>query len=173
MFNWLGIAKPLARHPWTVQMTKSALLLTTAVTLTMVLSGSVGAKNVPGFMSRGARNAPFLKARSPLTANAEARASLVLRYERGFTSAWYSKGVSALSNPKTGVYCITPIRPIKSTSNPQVTLEWSYSYGSSFVDFWENGSFDYPSGNGQLEIKTYDTKGNLTEDSAFVVIINN
>jgi hypothetical protein len=155
-------------------MTRSALLVSSAVALTMAIAGSAAdAKNMPQFMAKGKINAQ-LPLRAPLHSPGifSTRAKVALRYERGFTSFSASKNVSGFSNPASGVYCITPSAALNyATIEPQVTLEWSLSSGFSFVDFWENGAFDCPNPSTQIEVRTYDTSGNPTELSAFVLQI--
>jgi hypothetical protein len=138
----------------------------------MAISGTAaGAKNVPGFMSRGPINANLSHA-APVTPNTfSTKAKVVARYERGFATYSYYKHVSAISNPSSGVYCIYPsIALVYSSISPQVTPEWSFSSGFSFVDFWENGAFDC--GSNSIEVRTYDTSGNLTELAAFNLSLN-
>jgi hypothetical protein len=154
-------------------MTKSALLLSTGVALVMAFGGSAaGAKNVAGFMSRGPTNA-HLPAVPPVTPRTFSnKAKVVARYERGFTTYSYYKNVSAISNPSSGVYCIYPSVPLVYGSiSVQITPEWALSLGFSFVDFWETGNFG-DCGSNSIEVRTYDTSGNLTEESAFNLSLN-
>ena len=152
-------------------MTRSALLVSSAVALTMACVGTAAdAKNMPQFMDRGKINAT-LPLHAPIMTPVRAKAHLIELYERGFTTYSFSKGVSSLSNPATGVYCITPSVSLSPTKPAQVTLEWSFSSGFSFVDFWENGSFDCPGTTSQVEVRTYDASGNPTENSAFLLQI--
>jgi hypothetical protein len=129
-------------------MMKSTLLLSTALGLAMVVAGpAANAKNVPGFMSRGASNAHFQPNHSLVPGKTAFKAKLIAQYERGFATFSYYKGVSAISNPSTGVYCITPeVSGNLATARPTVTLEWDWSSGFAFIDFWTNGSDHVKSG---------------------------
>jgi len=71
------------------------------------------------------------------------------------TGTFASKGVAAISNPETGVFCITPTKIINyNVVIPVVTVEWGQSLGNSLLAFYELGAFDCSKGD--IEVRTYD-----------------
>ena len=71
------------------------------------------------------------------------------------TGAFATKGVASISNPQTGVFCITPTKKINYNSTiPVVTVEWGQSLGNSLLAFYELGAFDCTKGD--IEVRTYD-----------------
>lgn len=70
-----------------------------------------------------------------------------------------SKGVAGVTNPSTGIYCITPspLLVVDLTKvYPQVSVEWNLSSGFSLLAYWKDtpGFSDCPTGD--LEVTTYD-----------------
>ena len=68
-----------------------------------------------------------------------------------------SKGVLGVTNPATGIYCITPSVAVDLTGvYPQVSVEWNLSSGFSLQAYWKNtpSVSDCPAGD--LEVTTYD-----------------
>jgi hypothetical protein len=86
-----------------------------------------------------------------------------------------SRNVDAVTNPSTGIYCITPSAAagIDTQTDPvHVTVEWGNSSGSLLAAFWYRAAEEcgYPAG-GNLEVRTYDFSGALSDDVAFIVSV--
>jgi hypothetical protein len=68
-----------------------------------------------------------------------------------------TKNFSAVTNPSTGIYCLTPSGGVtEAGAAPAVTVEWGSSSGSNLSAYWEDqtgGPFDCPAG--QFEVRTY------------------
>jgi hypothetical protein len=147
-------------------MTKTALLVTTALGLTVALSGSAFAGHaVPA--QPGKSNAHLtLGQHGVAVPGKRAKYKLAYFYSRGFETS-SSRGVAAFSNPSTGVYCITPSVSL-GVVFPNVTVEWGASYGSTLSAFYENGGFDC---GGNVEVRTYDDSGAVNPNVAFDITI--
>lgn len=70
-----------------------------------------------------------------------------------------SKGVAGVTNPSTGIYCITPspLLTVDLTNvYPQVSVDWNLSAGFSLLAYWKDtpAYSDCPAGD--LEVTTYD-----------------
>lgn len=72
-----------------------------------------------------------------------------------------SKGVKSVSNPSTGVICITPSVSLNiSKIYPLVSIEWGESSGNALMAFWRDTSIDnFDCGAGLLEVQTFDFNG--------------
>jgi hypothetical protein len=88
---------------------------------------------------------------SPLVA---AKGSVLLTYSPIYGSPSISIGVGAVSNPSTGVFCVTPKVKISLKAEPVVTVEWGSSLGNSLLAFWEQGAEDCNAGD--IEVRTFD-----------------
>jgi hypothetical protein len=82
------------------------------------------------------------------------KGSLLLTYSPIFGTIIFSKNVSTVSIPKTGVFCVVPIKAIPSGSLPSVTAEWGFSSGNSLLAYLEQDASDC--GAGQVEVLTFD-----------------
>ena len=83
-----------------------------------------------------------------------------------------SKNVALVTNPSTGVYCITPNAGVLNVATivPSVTVEWGTSSGSDLLAFWRNGVFSCPFGT--IEVRTYDLASNLSPRVSFTIVVN-
>jgi hypothetical protein len=95
-----------------------------------------------------------------------------------------SKGFGAISNPKTGIYCLTlgPGTQFTGTA-PLVSVEWGNSLGVVLFAQWDQANVDCGGGSltNVIEVRTYkgDTAGVgsgyqtpvLSNDVAFVVYV--
>lgn len=143
-------------------MTKSALLISTAVGLTVALSGSAFAGHaVPAQPNH--TNAHIVPGQVHIDKAAKAKYRVAYYYSRGFETS-QSTGVASFSNPSTGVYCITPTKSV-TNAYPNVSVEWGASSGSTLSVFYENGAFDCAGGG--FEVRTYDDSGNVSANVAF------
>ncbi len=94
-------------------------------------------------------------------------------YDRTGLVQAYTRGFDSISNPNTGVYCLTPspdsgIDP--STDISMLTIEWGNSGGSDLLAFSYNGQCN----SGQFGVRTYDfASGNqvLSNDVAFYIAV--
>lgn len=84
-----------------------------------------------------------------------------------------SKNVMAVSNPSTGVYCISPSVALDLTKTfPSVSVEWGWSSGNSLAAFVRDTGDGYTSClEGDLEVQTYDLTGNPSAAVAFLLQI--
>jgi hypothetical protein len=147
-------------------MTKTSLLVTTALGLTVALSGSAFAGHAVPAQPNKSNAHLTLGQHGVAIPGKRAKYKLAYYYSRGFeTSA--SRGVAAFSNPSTGVYCITPSVSL-GVNFPNVTVEWGASSGSTLSAFYENGGFDC---GGNIEVLTYDNSGNRSPNVAFDITI--
>jgi hypothetical protein len=65
-----------------------------------------------------------------------------------------TKNFSAVTQPSTGVYCLTPSSGVtEAGSAPAVSIEWGNSSGSNLSAYWDS----QPNGcaAGQFEVRTY------------------
>ncbi len=94
-------------------------------------------------------------------------------YDRTELVAAYTRGFESISNPNTGVYCVTPspgsgIDP--SADIALLTIEWGNSGGSDLLAFSYNGQCSA----GQFGVRTYDFASGsqvLTNDVAFYIAV--
>jgi hypothetical protein len=85
------------------------------------------------------------------------KAKLAISWTPTFGGVIRSKGVKSVSNPKTGVFCITPSVSLDLTKiYPLVSIEWGYSSGSSLLAYWRDTSLSTDCGATDLEVQTYD-----------------
>jgi hypothetical protein len=83
-------------------------------------------------------------------------AKLALDYSP-FIGVIRAKGVVFVSNPFTGVYCITPgVSLNRSKIYPLVSIEWGESSGNALLAFWRDTRLGTDCGSGQLEVQTFD-----------------
>ncbi|MDR3555661.1 MAG: hypothetical protein P4L55_12965 [Syntrophobacteraceae bacterium] len=81
-----------------------------------------------------------------------------------------SLGVSQVTNPSTGVYCIKPSGPFDVTKVvASVTPEDQYSSGHSLLAYFAATNFTCPAKT--LEVHTYDLAGSLNNYVAFTIIV--
>jgi hypothetical protein len=148
-------------------MTKTLLLVTTALGLTVALSGPAFAGHaVPAQPGKSNAHLTLGQHGVAVPGHRRAKYKLAYYYSRGFETS-SSVGVAAFSNPSTGVYCITPSGSL-GTNFPNVTVEWGASYGSTLSAFYEFGGFDC---GGNVEVLTYDDSGNRNPNVAFDITI--
>jgi len=72
----------------------------------------------------------------------------------------FSKGVTKVTNPSIGIYCIK--RSFKgSTQNYMgiAAVEWGASNGSDLLAFWQKGATDCPNQKQWFEVRTYSRDG--------------
>jgi hypothetical protein len=82
------------------------------------------------------------------------------------------KNVAAVTNPDTGVYCITPTTAQNLNKiYPNVTVEWGWSSGNSLAAFVRDTAEFTSCGAGQLEVRTYDFAGNPSASVAFYLML--
>ncbi len=88
-----------------------------------------------------------------------------------------SKNVASVTAPSTGITCIRPTAGAGinvARIVPEVTVEWGWSFGNSLMAFYfsnEPGFFsDCPAGN--IEVRTYDLLGNLSDGVAFSISVD-
>ncbi len=98
-------------------------------------------------------NAPHAVQQKDL-AGSNSKSQLLLDYSPTYGGIVFSKNVSAVNSPATGVFCVVPTVPLKSGSLPVVTVEWGLSSGNSLEAYLVNSVFDCPGG--QIDIRTYD-----------------
>jgi hypothetical protein len=82
------------------------------------------------------------------------KGSLLLTYSPFFDTIIFSKNVSTVTSPSTGVFCVVPIKAIPSGSLPSVTVEWGFSAGNALLAYLEQQASDC--GAGQVEVRTFD-----------------
>lgn len=83
-----------------------------------------------------------------------------------------SKNVALVTNPSTGVYCITPFAGVLNVAAivPSVTVEWGTSLGNDLLAFWRDGVFSCPFGS--IEVRTYNLTGSLNPRVSFTIVVN-
>jgi len=139
----------------------SALTLGALLTIAQVAGAQVATNN-------GSVLAPTAKALGGATCG---KARLCAFIGQGGT-VFRSKNVALVTNPSTGVYCITPNAGVLNVAAivPSVTVEWGTSLGSDLLAFWRNGVFSCPFG--AIEVRTYNLAGNLNPRVAFSIVVN-
>ena len=139
----------------------SALTLGTVLTIAQVAGAQVTKNN-------GSGPAASLKALGGATCG---KARLCAFIGQGGT-VFRSKNVALVTNPSTGVYCITPNAAVLNVAAivPSVTVEWGTSSGSDLLAFWRNGVFSCPFGT--IEVRTYDLASNLSPRVSFSIVVN-
>jgi hypothetical protein len=89
-----------------------------------------------------------------------------------------SVGVKSVTNPDTGVFCITPSVALNlSEIYPLVSIEWGESAGNALMAFWRDTSIDdNDCGEGLLEVQTFDFNAGgypvVSESVAFDLVIH-
>lgn len=74
-----------------------------------------------------------------------------------FSGTVRSKGVKSVSNPFTGVICVTPSVSLNiSKIYPLVSIEWGNSSGNALLAFWRDTSQSSDCSAGELEVQTFD-----------------
>ncbi len=87
----------------------------------------------------------------------------------------WSKGVAALTNPSTGVYCIKPKRRTKIDVTrivPALTAEWDGSTGNALMAYWIKSGAGCAAG--RIAVATVNgTDGTfgISNDVAFAIIV--
>jgi hypothetical protein len=115
--------------------------------------------------------------KGPLTppAGFGTKAKLALLFSP-FNGLRRSIGVASVTNPTTGVYCITPSVPLNLLGiYPKVTVEWGESAGNAVMAFWRDTSNGAECDTSQLEVITFDfnstTKPVLSNQVSFAFAI--
>ena len=92
-----------------------------------------------------------------------------------------SKGISSLTHPATGVYCLKLASGVQLKTAPLVSIEWGSSLGVALFAQWNSFNTTCPAGANILEVRTY--KGDsggvgssyqipvLSDSVAFVVLV--
>jgi hypothetical protein len=113
----------------------------------------------------------------PLTQQAGfgTKAKLALLYSP-FNGVRRSIGIASVTNPSTGVYCMTPSVPINLLGiYPTVTVEWGESAGNAVMAFWRDTANGAECSTSQLEVMTFDfnsaSKPVLSNQVSFVFVI--
>ncbi len=115
-------------------------------------------------------NAPHVLAAMPPAGGA--KGTVLLVYKGLNNTIVFKKGVAAVSNPSTGIYCVTTTVPLPAGALPVVTVEWGNSVGNSLLAYWVDSVFDCPAG--QIDIRTYDFSSGapvLSHNVAFTVFV--
>jgi hypothetical protein len=68
-----------------------------------------------------------------------------------------SKGISAVTRPSVGVYCITPVETDPGIDIGFVTVDWDRSLGNNILAAW--GSNHYGCAAGQYSVRTFALSG--------------
>jgi hypothetical protein len=118
--------------------------------------------SLPSLAQTNNANAGHLRAPasvSPATAFTT-NAKLALSWSP-FGGTLRSKGVKSVTNPTTGVICITPSVSLNLAKiYPLVSVEWGESSGNALLAFWRDTSIDnVDCGAGKLEVQTFDFNG--------------
>ena len=88
-----------------------------------------------------------------------------------------SKNVAGVTNPSTGITCITPT-PGKEINIgkivPSVSVEWGWSSGSDLAAYYFSNepTFFTDCRRGDIEVRTYDFAGNLSSRVAFTIVVD-
>ena len=94
---------------------------------------------------QGSRNAPAAVTPHAL-GGAEGEARLAIWVDAG-GGVFRSKGVSSISHPAIGRYCITPTDPsVLSNGVGVVSVDWDDSSGNGLYAFWGGAGFQCPAG---------------------------
>ncbi len=84
-----------------------------------------------------------------------------------------SKGVNAVTNPSTGLYCVTPASKLNFNAiYPEVTIEWGNSSGEQLLAFWYDQGTDCSAT--EIEVLTYDFSSGsavLSDNVAFILTV--
>lgn len=83
-----------------------------------------------------------------------------------------AKNVSKVTNPGSGVYCITPKSGIitRSQVTPLTTVEYSSSSGANLLAMYSEATDRCPST--ALEVLTFDSGGNADNNVSFFIVVN-
>jgi len=87
------------------------------------------------------------------------------------------KNFSAVSNPSTGIYCLTPSGGVTEAGTaPSVSVEWGTSSGNNLSAYWESatgGPYDCAAGQFEVETFTFTAGGNNTSSNnvGFTIVV--
>lgn len=83
-----------------------------------------------------------------------------------------AKNVTKVTNPGTGVYCITPKSGVINLSQvtPLTTVEWGSSGASNLLAMYSDSKLNCPSTT--LEVHTFDGFGNAANNVSFFIVVN-
>ncbi|MEA2211607.1 MAG: hypothetical protein QOF83_1555 [Solirubrobacteraceae bacterium] len=99
-------------------------------------------------------------------------------YAKVFTGGTFdtarTKNFSAVTNPSTGIYCLTPSGVTEAGTAPGVSVDWGSSPGSDNMSaYWDSQPNDCPAG--QFEVQTYEfaigTDNTLSNNVAFTIVV--
>jgi len=87
-----------------------------------------------------------------------------------------TKNFSAVTNPSTGVYCLTPSGGVtEAGSAPAVTVEYGNSTGDNLSAYWQDATGGNDCAAGQFEVRTYTftAGGNntLSNNVGFTIVV--
>jgi len=87
------------------------------------------------------------------------------------------KNFSAVDNPSTGIYCLTPSGGVtEAGSAPSVSVEWGTSSGNNLAAYWESQDFggnDCPAGQFEVQTYTFTAGGDntLSDNVGFTIVV--
>jgi hypothetical protein len=98
-----------------------------------------------------------------------ARVCALVHQGGGVTRA---KNVAKVTNPSTGVYCITPKSGTITLSQvtPLTTVEWGSSGANNLLALYSDSKIGCPSS--ALEVHTFDGFGNANNFASFFIVVN-
>jgi len=138
-------------------MKKSAILSALALACGLAFATSASAATPNGGADA------FAKAKAAAgTAGFTTKAKVALYYTPTFGGIIRSKGVAAVTNPSTGIICVTPSVALNLAGVfPQVTIDWNLSSGFSLLAYTKdtNAFSDCPAGDLEVTTYTFDATG--------------
>jgi len=138
--------------------------IVSCVALAAGLSFAAGAFAGGAVPNGGADAFAKAKAASAAAAPYTTKSKLALYYTPTFGGIIRSKGVSAVTNPSTGIICITPSVSLNLAAiYPQVGIDWNLSSGFSLLAYTKDTSAfsDCPAGDLEVTTYTFDTTGTV------------
>ena len=85
-----------------------------------------------------------------------------------------SKGITGVSHPSAGVYCVDPKDPAFAVNKivPTLSVDWSTSLGDALMAQWRSAGIGCPSG--QIAVLTFDGEDgsfDLSDSVSFTIIV--